>query len=316
MPRWFDLAAADLARLLRAQQGVIARRQLLGLGAAPTDVRRLLRRRELHHAWPGVYVDHNGPLTDLQRAWVAVSAAWPAALTAESVLPEASRELLHVAVSHGRQLQLPPWVAAHRTTDWEQRVDPRIRPPSIRLEHALIDVMADRAAYDVASAFDVLARTMHSRRTSADRVLAVLDARKRVPHRATIRGLVGDHRDGVCSVLEQGYRHRVERAHALPRGQRQRRSHATGRMTATDVEYDAYGVIVELDGRAYHESPRARDDDARRDIAELATREAVTARVTHGLVFADACRTAAWIGSILAARGWPGPLGPCPQCGT
>ena len=34
----------------------------------------------------GVYVDHTGPLTWLQRAWAGVLAVWPAALTAESVV--------------------------------------------------------------------------------------------------------------------------------------------------------------------------------------------------------------------------------------
>jgi hypothetical protein len=59
-----------------------------------------------------------------------------------------------------------------------------------------------------------------------------------------------------------------------------------------------------------------REGVARRDIAELATSDAVTARVTYGLVFGDACRTAAWIARILQRRGWPGRLLPCPACGT
>lgn len=91
--------------------------------------------------------------------------------------------------------------------------------------------------------------------------------------------MVTDLRDGACSVLERGYLHRVERAHGLPRASRQRRSTATGKRTAQDVRYVVYGVVVELDGRAFHDSPEARDNDARRDIAELATTDAVTARV-------------------------------------
>lgn len=314
MPRWFALAAADFARLLQEQDGVVARRQLVGLGAAPADVRRLLRRGDLHRVWSGVYVDHNGPLTGPQREWVALLAAWPAALTAETVLPEQAKDTVHVAVAHGRQVRLPPWARLHRTTNWEGRVDPRSRPPALRIEHALIDVMADRVVDDVAGAFDALARTMHSRRTSCDRLLAALADRSRLRGRGTIEGLVVDHRDGACSVLERGFLHRVERAHGLPRGRRQRGSRATGRRTATDVEYDDFGLIVELDGRAYHDSPRARDDDARRDIAELATRDAATARVTHGLVFTDACRTAAWLGTILRGRGWRGRIRRCARC--
>jgi len=63
------------AALLRDQDGVIARRQLLALGFAPHDIARLLRRRELARAFDGVYVNHTGPLTPRQRTWVAVLAA-------------------------------------------------------------------------------------------------------------------------------------------------------------------------------------------------------------------------------------------------
>lgn len=76
-----------LSAALRDQDGVISRAQLGALGAAPHDVRRLLRRRELVLVHPGVYVDHTGPLTWQQRAQAAVLAHWPAALTRESALP-------------------------------------------------------------------------------------------------------------------------------------------------------------------------------------------------------------------------------------
>lgn len=92
------------------------------------------------------------------------------------------------------------------------------------------------------------------------------------------------------------------------------RSTATGGTTYQDVRYDKYGVVVELDGQAYHDSAVARDRDALRDLAELAAGEAPTARVTYGLVYRNACRTAEWIGTLLRRRGWPGPLGRCPDC--
>ena len=85
-------------------------------------------------------------------------------------------------------------------------------------------------------------------------------------------------------------------------------------VTAQDVRYDDYGLIVELDGRAFHDSPRARDDDAARDLAELAVRDDATARVTYGLVFRDGCTTAARIASVLIRRGWTGTPHRCPEC--
>ncbi|WP_207792813.1 hypothetical protein [Nocardioides acrostichi] len=78
----------EIARLLRQQDGVVARRQLLAIDDVDrTAVTRTIRRRELVTVHAGVYVGHNGSLTWLQRAWTAVLWAGPeAALTGESAL--------------------------------------------------------------------------------------------------------------------------------------------------------------------------------------------------------------------------------------
>jgi hypothetical protein len=81
-----------------------------------------------------------------------------------------------------------------------------------------------------------------------------------------------------------------------------------------DVRYSAFGVVVELNGRAIHDNPQAWDADARRALAELAVTEAVTARVTYGLVFREPCATAWWIARILRRHGWTGEFRPCPDC--
>ena len=60
------------AELLALQSGVVSRRQLTGLGVEVHDLQRMLRRRELVRVHPGVFVDHTGSLTWLQRAWVGV----------------------------------------------------------------------------------------------------------------------------------------------------------------------------------------------------------------------------------------------------
>ncbi|KUI19279.1 hypothetical protein AU192_05825 [Mycobacterium lehmannii] len=129
-----------------------------------------------------------------------------------------------------------------------------------------------------------------------------------------MEAMLTDVRDGACSVLERGYLHRVERAHGLPRGERQIRSTATGRSTFQDVRYKRQGVVVELDGRAIHESPRDRDRDALRDLAELSRSDLVTIRVTYGLVFGGACRTALLIGDLFRRRGWTGRPRSCSTC--
>ncbi|WP_234809561.1 hypothetical protein [Mycolicibacterium tusciae] len=185
-----------------------------------------------------------------------------------------------MAVGLGRNLRPLPRIGLHRTPDFEQRAELNRSPPAIRLEHALIDVVSGELHdKDLAAAFAVQARVCASRRTTPQRILRVLATRQRVSGRRTFEAMLADLRDGACSVLERGYLLRVERAHGLPRGERQ-----------------------------------TRDRDALRDLAELSRSGLVTTRVTHGLVFDDACRTAVLIGGLLRRRGWTGRMRTCPVC--
>jgi hypothetical protein len=302
-------------RLLWSQDGVISRRQVLDAGGSDFDIARMLRRRELTDVHRGVYVSHNGQLTLRQRHWAAVLAYWPAALAHASALTDPPTTVVHVAVGPQRNLRPLPRIVLHRTPDFESRADLDRCPPAIRLEHAVIDVVSGELRdKDVAAAFAVLARVCATRRTTPQRILQVLATRQRVCGRRTLAAMLADLHDGACSVLERGYLHRVERAHGLPKGERQARSTATGRVTFQDVRYRAQGVVVELDGRAFHDGPQDRDRDALRDLAELSRSDLVTTRVTYGLVYRDACRTAVLIGELLRRRGWPGLLRNCPRC--
>lgn len=296
------------------QCGVFRRAQLLEAGLTDNDIERLVRRRELTAVHRGVYVDHTGPLTWRQREWVAVLAMWPAALSHESAVPGLRATEIHVGIGLHRTLVALPGTRLHPMSGLGDRVDWRAAPPRVRPDHATIDVMSLRiAADDVAGAFAALAHACHSA-TTPDRVERTLARRARVPGRLMIKDLLADRRTGACSVLERGYLHRVERPHGLPRGSRQRPSQATGKRTDQDVRYERYGVVVELDGRAIHDNPESWDADARRDLAELASTDAVTARVTYGLVFGGQCATAGWIGRILQSNGWAGEPTRCPLC--
>jgi hypothetical protein len=316
MARRLDLTHPDLAHLLRfVQDGVVSRRQLRRFGATDKDIERLVRRRELTRVHRGVFVDHTGALTRQQREWVAVLAAWPAALARESALPDPPTRIVHIAVHRGRTVSVPAWVIVHHCAHLDRRAHTRASPPRMTLEHAVIDVMADRLSDDdLPAAFRVLTEAAHTRRTDAAAILRALDVRRRVAHRATIRGLLTDLRDGACSVLERGYLHRVERAHGLPPGQRQCRSRATGRTTEIDVRYPAQHVIVEIDGGAFHDGAAARDRDAMRDLAEAAVGGDLTVRVTYGMVFRDQCRTAHRLAALLRRNGWTGTITRCPLC--
>lgn len=310
----YDLERRRLHQLWDVQRGVVSRRQLVGLGVTDNDIARMVRRRELVIARPGVYVSHNGPLSLTERQWVAIHAAWPAALCHESALPGRPPNEIHIAISDSRKVDPVPGVVSHRMAGIDRRIDWRSSPPRQRIEHAVIDVMAKRiSSGDVTAAYAALTEACF-RRTSPEQILRVLDSRARVRGRRLIAAMLSDVRDGANSVLERGYLRNVETAHGLPRGDRQQVSRSTGARTDQDVRYEKYGLIVELDGRAIHDNAASWDADARRDLAELVVAEMATARVTYGLVFNEACQTARQLEVYFRRRGWKGDFVRCPRC--
>ena len=305
-----DVVALD--HLLAVQDGVITRRQLVDAGAAPHDIRRMLRRRDVVRVHNGVYVNHTGPLTWQQSAWAAVLACWPAALSHESALPNPPvGPPIHVAIASHRTLDPLPGIVTHRMARLEERVSWVKRPPRVRTEHAALDLALSKP--DEAAAFAVLADVCQKRWTGATRIQEALADRGRVLHRQLLADLLADLTQGACSVLEREYLH-LERAHGLPRADRQRPTQIQGKRAYLDVPYVAYGVRVELDGRAFHDNAASRDRDFDRDLESAVTSDALTVRVTYGQVLVRGCRTIQHIATLLERRGWPGPFKPCRSC--
>lgn len=289
----------DIDDVLRPQSGVIARRQALEAGLQSHDIRRLLRRNEWARVHDGVYVDHTGPLTWLQRAWAAVLYAAPAALCLESALT-GEGAVIHVAVSRDRGvLAEPPGVRIHHLTHLQERALWHVGPPRLRVEEAALDVACQ--AISEFDAIAVLADACQSRRTTAPRLLQALDARQRVRRRRWLRAVLVDLAEGTCSVLEHGYLNRVERAHGLPRAARQMRSTSSEGVTYRDAEY-AQRLVVELDGLLFHNTASARNRDAERDL-DAAVDGRTTVRLSYRQVFDRPCRTAAKIARVMRRHG-------------
>jgi hypothetical protein len=299
---------------LADQEGVISRVQALADGRTPNDIRRLLRRREWVTVFPGVYADHTGELSWLQRAWAAVLFAAPAALSHESALRAAEGpgkhkdEVIQVAVGRDRRISAPAGVRIHRMTHLHRRTQWNLSPPRVRYEEAALDV-AIAAPTDL-GALDVLASAVQTRRTTARRMLERLDARHRTPRRAWLTRVLQDVAEGACSVLEQGFVARVERPHGLPAAERQLRATATAGIVYRDVSYGA--LLVELDGRLFHNSASQRDRDMDRDL-DAAVDGRTTIRLGYGQVFDRPCLTAARLETLLRQRGW---TGRATRCGT
>lgn len=308
--------AAALRQILKRQDGVISRRQVLDCGFTPDDIRRWRRRREWSTIFPGVYINHTGPLTWMQRAWAAVLDAHPAALGGESAVAaiDPARRTpgpIQLAVAVDRRVTHRPGVVVRYCAGLEQRVLWQTAPPRIRLEEALLDAAA--AAPDELEAVGMLTDAVGGRLTTADRLLGALNRRGRIRRRRLLAEMLVDIRDGACSVLEREYLARVERPHRLPRPQRQAPT-TVGRPGFRDLDYPGYGVVIELDGRGVHSSARARDLDLERDLDAAVGAERLTLRLGWGQVFGRPCTTAAKIGRLLRGRGWAGTITDCPVC--
>lgn len=299
----------DLPELLDLQSGVISRRQALAAGLGAHDLRRLIRRREWATVHAGVYVNHTGPLTWEQRAWAAVLALAPAALSHRSAL-ERHDGSIHVAVDRSRTVAAPPGVIRHYLSGFDERVQWQSSPPRVRIEHAVL-MLASRAGNE-ADAIARLADAVQSRRTTASRLQEALAGHSRIPRRRFLAAVLGDVAAGACSVLEQGYLERVERAHGLPTAGRQLIASSRGRVYR-DVEYEDHALVLELDGRLFHDSAAARDRDLDRDL-DAAVDGRLTVRLGWGQVFGRPCETAPRIGLLLQQRGWDGDVVRCGDC--
>jgi hypothetical protein len=310
----------EVARTLGEQAGVISRRQALELGMTAAQVKRLVRRREWFRVHPGVFVEHSGTLTWLQRAWAAVLFAWPAVLARESALRahegpgRRSRDdsTIHVAVSRGRRVVAPGGVRVHHVAHLDAQALWNLGPPRLRYEDSVLDVAA--AARTNVDAIAKLADACGARRTTATRLLTAIERRPRLGRRSWLRDVLTDIADGTCSVLEHGYLTRVERPHGLPRGRRQSAAASGPRAMFRDVLYEEVALLVELDGRLFHSSPEARDHDLERDLDSVVDRQEETVRLGYAQVFDRGCPTAAKLGRILQRRGWGGEIQKCPTC--
>jgi hypothetical protein len=313
------MLGSAVATVLHLQSGVIARFQALERGLSDADIRRLVRRREWARVHPGVYVDHTGALTWMQRAWAGVLVAWPAALCHATAV-QAVRDPrgtglapdvpIHVAVDRQRAVRTPAGVVAHRLAGLETKVLGHTHPPRVRLEHAALDVAAE--AHDDLAAVAGLDDLVQARHTTAQRLLAALATRSRIARRPLLTTVLGDVAAGSCSLLEHEFLTRVERAHGLPSAQRQVRASARGPVFR-DVVYLAFGLVVELDGRLFHDNARARDLDLDRDL-DAVLEGLLTVRLGWGQAHLRPCETAARLSRLLHQRGWPGSLRSCPSC--
>jgi very-short-patch-repair endonuclease len=294
-----------------SQAGILTRRQAASLKVSIAAIRARLASGRWQRVYPGVLATFGGPLPRDARLWAAVLVSGRDAVLSHETAAELAGlstgpgATVHVTIPLGRRVTARPGIVVHRSANAVPH--PALLPPRTRIDDTVIDLAEAAPTLDASAGW--LIRAVGSRLTTATRLLATLNSRQRVRWRGELIAVLTDVAEGCHSMLELRYLRRVERAHGLPRGRRQ---HRRGRWY-DDVEYDPFGVYVELDGRVAHPAEAAFRDH-RRDNAAVLTGSRVL-RYGHADVAHRPCTVAAEVAAVLRLGGWSGrPRGCGPAC--
>jgi hypothetical protein len=255
-----------------------------------TDILRFITRKQLrsqisagHWQKPvrGVVVAHSGPLTERQLLRTALLRSGPqaalAGLTAARLdgftgFDDRGAVLsrpIYLLAPYGYKRRTPPpdlTVVTHYTqalTDLD--VHPQRQPRRTRIARSLIDAAAWMPTERGATA--ILAAGVQQRLVRAQDLSQVVDRMGALRRRRLIRETIGDIAGGSQALSELDFTRRVIRAFRLPEPSRQSARHdSQGRRRWTDVTWDAYKVVVEIDGAQHTDNPLQRWDDMERDI--------------------------------------------------
>ena len=147
----------------------------------------------------------------------------------------------------------------------------------------------------------LVGRAFQRRRCSRSALRKALVGRRTVAQRNLLIAAAHDAEEGAHSLFETQYLRAVERPHGLPTAARQIRVGEAHEWV--DVCYTAFGLVVELDGKAFHERSAFRDRRRDNRNARAGLR---TLRYGWSDVTTDPCSVAAEVACCLIDRGWDG----------
>jgi Transcriptional regulator, AbiEi antitoxin len=295
------------------QAHVVTRDQALGHGLSRHSISRLLESGVWRRLTRGLFLT-----VPLEPSWDSL--AWAGVLLGgqfarlgpessgflHQLLPEAP-DPPDVLVPRERRVEVVgPWQFIRET--------PGVRParsvqdpPRLTVECTVLD-LAD--ARDTGEVIQLITTAVQRRLTTVRKLRRELDGRARHRHRALLRDLLFDVGVGAESPIELRYLRDVERPHGLPKGTRQQSR--SGLLYLTDVDYEEYGVIVELDGRVGYEGVgqfRDMDRDNRHALVD-----ALTLRYGSYDLAARPCGVAYQVYCALAARRYLEAFLRCRRC--
>ncbi len=309
--------------LLDAQCGIMDRSQARGAGFSDNQIEHRVTSGRWQRIYPGIYATFTGPLSREARLWAAVRRAGEGAMVSHETAAEAQGLVaakspgaaIHVTVRGDRrpvQRQPVPGVVIHRSDQSQPQFAVGWKLPRTRIEDTVLDLAA--AAVTFEDAYSWISRAVSREFTTVSALRAALAARSRIRWRSQLAVALGGNDEGLHFGLERRYARDVERAHRLPRAQRQARHEIAGRVHYRDNWYAEYRVCVELDGPSFHRDEQV-SKDKRRDNLNLAADGVQTFRFGPVEVTELACASAAMVAATLRRNGWPGAPRPCRRPG-
>ncbi len=307
-----------LLELARCQAGVISRRQAISAGMSRGAVEAKVASGRWPTIYRGAYATFTGPVGWTARLWAVLLYAGPGARLSHETAAELLRltdersPAIHVMIPAERRIRPIAGAVIHRSSHLEQGWRfARGVPPHTLVEGTIMDLLD--AATSLDDAVGWVAGAFQRNLTNEETLRRVMTARPRLRWRDRLEEVITMAASGTHSPLEFRYDLDVERAHALPSARKQVPFvKPDGTRGFRDRCYDRYGLIVELDGKQYHDDRR--DHDRHRDNAAAAT---VGATLRYGWddVTRGRCETAAQVHAALRQRGYTGTLRPCgPAC--
>jgi very-short-patch-repair endonuclease len=283
LPSRADVALAELAA---RQHGVVALAQLVALGFGAGAIKYRLKIGRLHLLHRGVYAVGHRPPSPLAAAMAAVLACGPDA-----------------ALSHQSAAALwriiPRWPSPTHVTAPGERRHPGIHVHRSRRADATTHygIRVTTPARTLVDLADVLTPRQHTRAVNEAQVQRLVTAAElttlltRYPGRRTSR--LTPERGATRSPLEDRFVRFLKR-HRLPLPEFNQ--HIAGH--EVDAVYREQKLIIELDSRQFHTTPRAFEQDRDRD-ADLLNAGFSTLRITDQRLKEQQTREAARLRNIL-----------------
>lgn len=299
-------AEADRAVLdvLRRQGYLITRSQALEAGWSEGTLRY---RTRAAGPWgvvlPGVYTNHNGPLTGVQREIAAVLyAGRGCVITGQAALqrhgvPIPKTEVVDVLIPHSTRRQSAGFVRVHRTSRMPERpwVSNGIRWAPVT--RAVADVARGGLALREVRA--VVAAAVQRRQCTIQQLAAELGA-GRPQGSSALRAALEEVADGVASAAEGDLR-RLVRVSRLPEPLYNPQLYVGDEFLAQpDLWWRDAGVAGELDSREWHLSPELWQKTIARHSA-MSAQGIIVLHFTPSQIKTDAARVVGELRSAIEA---------------